>query len=149
MALKRITEVDILTSSQVTETPHTFVEHDGAFYRIGAEDFQRVFMGVLSSELEALIAEEFSSSDTYSVGDLVIYNNTLYECITAISSAGDWDSTKWTACDVATLIKPDTTLNISGRLPDSKSTGDMIKANRVHFSNPNDDDGIVVSFGES
>ena len=40
--------------------------------------------------------DTFSTSSTYAVGDLVIYNNTIYECTTAVTTAGDWDSSKWT-----------------------------------------------------
>ena len=40
--------------------------------------------------------DTFSTSSTYVVGDLVIYNNTIYECTTAVTTAGDWDSSKWT-----------------------------------------------------
>ena len=43
------------------------------------------------------VADQFSTSSTYAVGDYVIYGGTLYKCITAVTTAGAWDSTKWTA----------------------------------------------------
>lgn len=46
--------------------------------------------------LAGIIASNFSTSSTYEIGDYVLYNHTLYRCTTAISSAGDWDSSKWT-----------------------------------------------------
>ena len=41
--------------------------------------------GALSS-----IADTFSNTDTYEVGELVIYNNLLYRCTVAITVPGDW-----------------------------------------------------------
>lgn len=49
-----------------------------------------------SSSLESSIANEFSSSSTYSVGDYVIYEGKLYQCTTAVTIAGSWNSTNWT-----------------------------------------------------
>ena len=46
------------------------------------------------------IADAFDATSTYAVGDYVIYNSILYKCTTAISTAGAWDSTKWTSCVV-------------------------------------------------
>lgn len=40
------------------------------------------------------IAEDFSTSKSYKVGDLVIYNYKLYECKTA--TTGAWAAAKWT-----------------------------------------------------
>lgn len=47
--------------------------------------------------LAGIVASNFSTSSTYEIGDYVLYNHTLYRCTTAIPSAGDWDSSKWTA----------------------------------------------------
>lgn len=38
----------------------------------------------------------YSSSATYSVGDLVNYNNYFYRCTTAVATPEDFDSNKWT-----------------------------------------------------
>lgn len=59
---------------------------------------------VLSSFDTSNIADAFSTSSTYAVGDIVIYNNTLYICTTAVSTAGAWDSSKWTATSVEALL---------------------------------------------
>lgn len=42
------------------------------------------------------IAEEYDNTQTYAVDDYVIYNGDFYKCIMAVSSAEDFDSTKWT-----------------------------------------------------
>ena len=44
----------------------------------------------------AIGATAYSSSDTYAVGDICIYNNKLYRCNTAISTAEAWNSNHWT-----------------------------------------------------
>ncbi len=43
------------------------------------------------------VADEYDSTSTYAIGDYVMYESTLYKCITAVSSAENFDSTKWTA----------------------------------------------------
>ena len=51
------------------------------------------------SDLGALpalnIANEFSASSTYAVGDYVIYEGQLYQCTTAVTTAGSWNSSNW------------------------------------------------------
>lgn len=43
------------------------------------------------------IGDAFSTSQTYAVGDYVIYNDKLWKCSTAVSSAGAWTGiTNWT-----------------------------------------------------
>ena len=46
------------------------------------------------------IAEEYSSSDTYNVGDYTIHENNLFRCITAISTAEQWTPAHWAATTV-------------------------------------------------
>ncbi len=40
-------------------------------------------------------ADAYDAAQTYAVGDLVIYENRLYKCTTAVTVAEPWDSTKW------------------------------------------------------
>lgn len=51
------------------------------------------------------IAPAFSTSSSYASGDLCIYNETLYRCKTA-TSAGAWNSSKWTAITIASGFQP-------------------------------------------
>ena len=51
-----------------------------------------------------MIAPAFSTSENYSVGDIVIYNSKLYECISA-HSAGAWVSADFSETSLAELIK--------------------------------------------
>lgn len=41
--------------------------------------------------------EAYDNTATYAVGDYCIYNSTRYKCITAVTTAEDFDSTKWSA----------------------------------------------------
>ena len=47
--------------------------------------------------LKAQIAPAYSTSSTYAVGDLVLYNNALYRCKTAITTAEAWTPAHWEA----------------------------------------------------
>lgn len=51
------------------------------------------------------LAPAFSSSSTYAVNDIVQYNGAFYKCTTAISTAGDWDSSKWETLDLTGFTK--------------------------------------------
>ena len=42
------------------------------------------------------LADDFDDTQTYSVGDYVIYNEMLYKCIIAVTTAGTFNSNNWT-----------------------------------------------------
>ncbi len=42
-----------------------------------------------------IYTDTFSTESTYDVGDLVIYNNKIYECINTVGEAGPWDESYW------------------------------------------------------
>lgn len=72
-----------------------------------------VDIGVLNNNLDSQdnivhnaymqLAPVFSTASTYAVDDVVLYANNLYKCITAVTVAGDWDSTKWTQVKVSDI----------------------------------------------
>jgi hypothetical protein len=51
-----------------------------------------------------MIAPLYDDTATYDVGDYAIYNNIVYECTTAVSTAEPFDSTKWTATSIEQII---------------------------------------------
>lgn len=51
---------------------------------------------IKDAKARANLANEFSTSSTYVVGDVVLYQGDLYKCTTAVTTAGAWDSSKWT-----------------------------------------------------
>lgn len=54
--------------------------------------------------LSAMIANEYDSAATYSVGDYVICGGVLYRCTTAVSTAEAFDPTKWAATTIMAEI---------------------------------------------
>lgn len=50
-------------------------------------------------------ADAYDSAQTYAVGDIVIYENKLYRCTTAVASAESFDSTKWTQTSLGGLLE--------------------------------------------
>ena len=64
--------------------------------------------------IEDIIAPAFSDSATYDLGDYVIYNGKLYECTTAVTTAGAWVSGSWTESKVMTSFQPIPSAYISG-----------------------------------
>ena len=46
------------------------------------------------------LADDYDSTATYSIGDYAVYEGVLYRCITAVSTAEDFDDDKWTAVSV-------------------------------------------------
>ena len=48
-----------------------------------------------------VICGVYSDASTYALNDIVIHDNKLYRCTTAILTAEDWDATHWTATTVA------------------------------------------------
>ena len=50
------------------------------------------------------LASDFSTSSTYVVGALVRHEGAIYKCKTAISTAGDWDPTKWDQITLESIL---------------------------------------------
>lgn len=70
-----------------------------------------------------VIANTYSSTSSYAVGDIVIYNGVLYQC--TASTTGDFDNTKWSSSNIDTLkqnkVQIDTTATTSITLANNKS----------------------------
>lgn len=52
----------------------------------------------------SIIAAAYDETLTYQVGDYAIYENTLYMCITEITTAEEWNPEKWSAVRVTEII---------------------------------------------
>lgn len=84
----------------------------------------------------ASISEEFLDSATYDVGDLVIYNNLLYICHTAVEVPGAWTgNTNWSRTTVDSLVT-----NLGNDIPDS--IGDL---SDVTLTTPQDGQVLTVA----
>ena len=55
-------------------------------------------------ESDAFITDEYDATSTYAIGVMVIHENALYVCSTAITTAEAWNSAHWTLSDIATAI---------------------------------------------
>ena len=75
---------------------------------------------------------EYSATSTYAKGDLVTYNNNIYQCKTAISTAEAWNSDHWT------LVTPDTdylhSINPNGNGSFSLNRKDNTTVGRCSFA---------------
>ena len=56
--------------------------------------------------LESSIADAgvYTEGNSYAVGDYVYYEESLYQCNTAITNAGTWDSSKWDNVNLSDVI---------------------------------------------
>lgn len=87
---------DIVRGNQTVRVP--FAAEDPQ----SAQVVMLVDKGDLAGKLDSTsAAPAFSTSSTYAVGDHVTYNGALYRCTTAVTTAGAWDASKWTADTVA------------------------------------------------
>lgn len=73
---------------------------------------------------EDMITDAYSSSSTYAVGDYCIYENTLYKCTTAISTAEAWNSAHWTAVSISYEFK-----RITNELSNKLNSNKVIQEN--------------------
>lgn len=63
----------------------------------------QLILGVDSPFNEA-IADEFSTTETYEVGDYVMHKSKFYRCTTAVSVAGEWVAASWTETSVDEIL---------------------------------------------
>jgi len=63
----------------------------------------RIIRSLNLRKTQDMIAPVYDSSLTYAVGDVVIYQNDLYQCNMAIDTAEAWDATHWTQVKVTEL----------------------------------------------
>lgn len=61
--------------------------------------------------LESSIADAgvYTEGNSYAVGDYVYYEESLYQCNTAIANAGEWDSSKWDNVNLSDVIHANAT----------------------------------------
>ena len=89
----------------------------------------------------ASISEDFLDSATYNVGDLVMYNNLLYVCSTAVIVPGPWTgSVNWSRATIDGLIPKNSDFSLAG-LSDttisSPQNNQLIKYNGTKWVNTN------------
>ena len=70
------------------------------------------------------VSDVYDSTSTYAVGDYCIYENTLYKCTTAISTAEEFDSSKWTVASISYEFK-----RITNELSNKLNSNKVIQEN--------------------
>lgn len=87
---------DTATNRVQWNTAHSFSSWDSISLYWTSEQVRDIQNKLETSANDSSIANEYSSSQTYSVWDVVMYKWNRYVCNTDISTAEDFDLTKWT-----------------------------------------------------
>ncbi len=100
-------------SAEVSYPIGYFAVHDDKLYQCNTansdSEWTESKWNLISGNNEASAnITEWTSENAYTVGDLVIHENTIYKCIEAHTSATDFDLTKWTGLTGAKGDKGDT-----------------------------------------
>ena len=77
-------------------------------------------------------ATEYSSSSTYKVGDLCVYNGKLYVCRNAISTPKAWDSTDWRLSIGAYSLAEGNNTIASGSYSHAEGSGTIASVGNSH-----------------
>ena len=60
----------------------------------------KAYADSLTANISSTIAPAYNSSSTYDIGDYVLYNNQLYRCTAAITTAEEWTAVHWISTTV-------------------------------------------------
>ena len=91
--------------------------------------------------------DEYSSTSTYSTGDLVIYNNKLYKASQDITTAEEFNSGHWTETSItAELEGIEHNNKLLGEILDKKVSGLFRFINAGNLNNLKNTIGIVNAF---
>lgn len=100
-------DIFALSAKDTTQTPPVYVSYKTTLNALATKTVSGTTINNLKTtskyvdgainETISNLAEDYSSSSTYAVGDCVLYAGGLYQCTTAITVAEAWDSTHWTA----------------------------------------------------
>lgn len=78
------------------------------------------------------IADQYSASSSYDIGDIVLYQGDLYKCITAIPVAEAWNDAHWSATTTSSEIERVAAIEPRvDNLEDAVYTGEIIDWNQI------------------
>lgn len=102
---------DCTNNNYWTVNNKTPIEEDKRITITEANEWKRYsFTFIWTPPTEAIKnAIEFNENSTYAIGDYVEYSGCIYQCKTAIITAGAWDSSKWD--QITVLYRGQTLLN--------------------------------------
>lgn len=97
------------------------------------------------------LAPAYDSTATYSVGDYVTYEYNLYQCTTAVTTAGAFDPSKWNMVDVTDQLTDDLTIasSITGINPSITGSADGYVQGLTVYGRSEVVEGEIVSIGDS
>lgn len=82
--------------------PSSYEVHELVFEATGNTVTEHYY--TTNADMKHYIAPTYFQYSTYNVGDLVFYNNNLYQCTTAVSAPESFDLSKWSATTIADVI---------------------------------------------
>ena len=85
-------------------------------------DSKTALGAINEAAMDKNLADPYSNQATYAVGDFVIYRTVLYKCVTAVSVAEDFDSTKWTQAKVSDMTGGDASSKMDKANPSGTGT---------------------------
>ena len=92
---------DDTASNRVQDnTAHAFQSWDRVSLYWTSEQVKDIQDKLETSVNDSSIADEYDSTATYSIWDIVMYKGDRYSCIIAVETAENFDSTKWTKISV-------------------------------------------------
>lgn len=94
MADKQIS--DLTSASAMTDGSLFVIEQGGAA--------KSANWGMIKNYISPGVAPQYSSSATYNLGDYAIYNEQLYRCTTAITTAETWTAAHWEQVSVGDVL---------------------------------------------
>lgn len=81
-----------------------------------------------------LLADDYSTSKTYAVGDYVIYSGNLYRCTTAIATAESWTAAHWTQAQVGPDLNDLKSANAYNTVHDLLSVNKSTTTNGIEWA---------------
>jgi len=81
----------------------------------------------IAALFSSYITSPYDNTSTYAVGKYVTYNGALYRCIIAVSTAEDFDATKWTAVKVGSELERMVTTDTEQTITEEKTFTNGIK----------------------
>lgn len=71
---------------------------------INETNLNKIESGIKNNDIN-IGEESYDNTKTYEVGDIVRYNEKIYKCITAITTAENFDSSKWEQTNIVEIVQ--------------------------------------------
>ena len=91
---------DTATTRVQSNATHSFSAWDRISLYWTAEQVKDIQDKLETSANDSAIANEYDNTSTYAIWDVVMYKGDRYSCTTAVETAENFDSTKWTKISV-------------------------------------------------